>query len=201
MVKLSSMSRGAETKEMILKAALDFTSRWGLESLSIGELAKKVGMSKSGLFGHFNSKEKLQTMVLDYASTNFVNEVLLPAFKSPRGIPRIEATVENWYAWMDKQHTGGCPFAAAAFEYDDRPGAVQDHLRKYLDEMINSFVRSAEIAVEVGHFKKDTDCKEFAFRFYSYLLGLHLYDRLLKEDQALELHKKAFHDLMSNYLV
>lgn len=156
-------------------------------------------MSKSGLFGHFNSKEKLQMMVLDYAANNFVTEVLLPAYKESKGIPRIEATVQNWYKWMAKQHAGGCPFAAAAFEYDDRPGPVQDHLRSYLDDMINSFVRSAEIAVEEGHFKKNTDCREFAYRFYSFLLGLHLFDRLLKDKKSFSYHQKAFEDLITSY--
>lgn len=199
MVKYSSMSKGADTKELILKTALDFASRWGLEALSIGELAKKVGMSKSGLFGHFNSKEKLQMMVLDYAANHFVEAVLLPAYKDPRGIPRIEGTVDNWYRWIEKQNEGGCPFVAAAFEYDDRPGQVQDHLRNHLDTMINSFVRSAEIAVEEGHFRKDTNCREFAYRFYSYLLGLHLYQKLLHSENAFEYHKNAFKDLLDKY--
>lgn len=193
------MSKGADTKELILKTALDFASRWGLEALSIGELAKKVGMSKSGLFGHFNSKEKLQMMVLDYAANHFVEAVLLPAYKDPRGIPRIEGTVDNWYRWIEKQNEGGCPFVAAAFEYDDRPGQVQDHLRNHLDTMINSFVRSAEIAVEEGHFRKDTNCREFAYRFYSYLLGLHLYQKLLHSENAFEYHKNAFKDLLDKY--
>jgi AcrR family transcriptional regulator len=201
MVKYGPMSKGADTKELILKTALDFASRWGLEALSIGELAKKVGMSKSGLFGHFNSKEKLQMMVLDYASNHFVEAVLLPAYKKERGIPRIEATVANWYRWIEKQNEGGCPFVAAAFEYDDRPGQVQDHLRSHLDTMINSFVRSAEIAVEEGHFKADTDCREFAYRFYSFLLGLHLYSKLLKDESAFDFHKSAFEDLLSKYRV
>jgi len=70
------MSKGIDTKETILKAALDLTSKFGLESLSIGELAKSVGMSKSGLFGHFKSKEKLQIMVMDYAAENFTKQVI-----------------------------------------------------------------------------------------------------------------------------
>ena len=199
MVKYGSMSKGADTKDLILRTALDFASRCGLEALSIGELAKKVGMSKSGLFGHFNSKEKLQMMVLDYAANDFVQAVLLPAYKEPRGIPRIEATVANWYRWIEKQHSGGCPFVAAAFEYDDRPGQVQDHLRLHLSTMINSFATSANIAVEEGHFRKGIDSKEFAYRFYSYLLGLHLYSKLLKDNKAFEYHKHSFEDLLANY--
>ncbi len=199
MVKYGSMSKGADTKDLILRTALDFASRCGLEALSIGELAKKVGMSKSGLFGHFNSKEKLQMMVLDYAANDFVQAVLLPAYKEPRGIPRIEATVANWYKWIESQLSGGCPFVAAAFEYDDRPGQVQDHLRKHLGTMINSFAKSAEIAKEEGHFSSDVNAQEFAYRFYSFLLGLHLYSKLLKDQNAFDYHKSAFEDLISKY--
>ena len=89
------MTKRSSTKEIILKTALDLTSRFGLESLSIGELAKTVGMSKSGLFGHFKSKERLQIMVMDYAAENFVLQVIKPAIKEQRGLPRLKAMMEN----------------------------------------------------------------------------------------------------------
>ncbi len=186
----------SETKELILKTALDFSSKLGLESLSIGTLAKKVGMSKSGLFGHFNSKEKLQTMVLDYAAENFIAHVFLPAFKEPRGLPRLEAIVKNWMSWSDKYFTGGCPLISAGFEYDDRPGEVRNIITKYQDQMIKSFERTAMQAIEEGHFKSDIEPHQFAFEFYSLMLGYHLYHRLLKEGDARGLHRKSFDDLI-----
>lgn len=191
------MSKGNETKELILKAALDFSSKLGLESLSIGELAKKVGMSKSGLFGHFNSKEKLQMMVIDYAAKNYTENVFIPAFKKERGIPRIYAIVENWHKWSGKYFTGGCPFVAAAFEYDDRPGMVRDHIRAHQTSMLDSFEKAAKIAVDEGHFKKDLDCKGFAFEFYSYMLGYHLYSRLLRDEEAKLRHSEAVESLIT----
>ncbi len=191
------MTKGNETKELILKAALDFSSKLGLESLSIGELAKRVGMSKSGLFGHFNSKEKLQKMVIDYAAKNYTENVFLPAFKKPRGIPRILAIVETWHKWSGKYFTGGCPFVAAAFEYDDRPGPVRDHIRHHQSTMIGSFEKAAQIAVDEGHFKKDLDVKAFAFEFYSYMLGYHLYSRLLRDEVAKERHIETVDGLIA----
>lgn len=191
------MAKGNETRENILKAALDFSSKLGLESLSIGELAKRVGMSKSGLFGHFNSKEKLQMMVIDYAAQNFTDHVFVPAFKKERGISRILAVADNWHRWSGKYFTGGCPFVAAAFEYDDRPGVVRDHIRKHQATMLHSFERAAEIAIEEGQFKRELDCKGFAFEFYSYMLGYHLYSRLMRDEEALLRHNEAVEALIA----
>lgn len=190
------MTRGRETKEAILKAALDFSSKLGLENLSIGELAKKVGMSKSGLFGHFNSKEKLQITVLDYAAKNFTENVFLPAFKVPRGVPRIRAIVNNWHNWSGQFFTGGCPFVAAAFEFDDRPGAIRDRIIFHQQTMIDSFAKAATIAIEEKHFRNDVDPKQFAYEFYSLLLGHHLFNRLLKSQDAKDRFNLAFDNLI-----
>src|SRR5690606_21277242 len=103
------MTKGIATKENIIQAAFDFTSRFGLESLSIGELAKKVGMSKSGLFGHFHSKEALQMKVLDYAAQTYIHNVVKPALKSPRGKERIYALASQWQKWATSKLAGGCP--------------------------------------------------------------------------------------------
>ncbi len=142
------MSKSVSTKENILKVALDLTSKFGLESLSIGELAKSVGMSKSGLFGHFKSKEKLQIMVMDYAADNFTKQVILPAIKEERGTARIESMMRNWKAWSGSYMAGGCPFLSSIVEFDDRPGKVRDHIKLLQARMIGTFERAIEIAQE-----------------------------------------------------
>lgn len=192
------MSKGITTKENIIHAAFDFTSRFGLESLSIGELAKLVGMSKSGLFGHFNSKEVLQMKVLDYAADNFVRNVVKPAVKAPRGQERIYALAQHWQKWASSKLAGGCPIIAATVEYDDRPGKIRDYLQTLQGEMINTFSRAAKIAVEEGEFKKDLDTEQFAYEFYANMMAFHVFTRLLRDRTAKQRFQTTLDQLIAN---
>lgn len=192
------MSKGITTKENIIHAAFDFTSRFGLESLSIGELAKLVGMSKSGLFGHFNSKEVLQMKVLDYAADNFIRNVVKPAVKAPRGQERIYALAQHWQKWASSKLAGGCPIIAATVEYDDRPGKIRDYLQTLQGEMINTFSRAAKIAVEEGEFKKDLDTEQFAYEFYANMMAFHVFTRLLRDRTAKQRFQTTLDQLIEN---
>ena len=116
------MSKGDDTRRAILAEALDLTSEVGLEGLTIGVLAKLVGMSKSGLYAHFASKEELQVAVLEAAAGLFREQVFEPAKRQPRGLPRIQALFDRWLDWSATVLSGGCPFIAASTEFDDRPG-------------------------------------------------------------------------------
>src|ERR1051326_5790937 len=114
------MMKGAETKETILTEAIAIASKVGLEGLSIGNLAKASGLSKSGLFAHFNSLENLQLAVLQKAADKFVEVVIAPALKKPRGSPRVKALIDNMLAWTNANFMpGGCIFISAANEFDD----------------------------------------------------------------------------------
>ena len=192
------MSKGFETKEKILKVALDLTSKFGLESLSIGDLAKSVGMSKSGLFGHFKSKEKLQIMVLDYASENFIQRVIVPALKKDRGIARLEEMMVCWKSWSGSYMAGGCPFLSSIVEFDDRPGKVRDHLQKLQAAMILTFERTIRISIEEGHISRNATEKQIAFEFYSHMIGFHIYSRLLNDKDAEKLFLAAFHRILKD---
>ena len=189
----------SESKEKILNVALGLSSKFGLVNLSIGELAKVVGMSKSGLFGHFKSKEALQKMVLDFAAHHFINTVVKPALKKERGIPRLEAIVENWITWSLEAHLGGCPIVTAAIEFDDRPGALRDHVQFLKTEMIKGFEKTTKIAVIEGHLDKNLDCEQFVFELYSLMIGFHIYGRLMNEEMAKEKFKKSFKGLISRH--
>src|SRR5687768_8025264 len=123
------MSKGEETRREILGSALSLASEVGLEGLSIGLLAGRVGMSKSGLFAHFESKERLQVAVLEEATRRFVDLVVAPALRAPRGKPRVVALLERWLSWSQQDFMpGGCIFLSASGELDDRPGPARDAL-------------------------------------------------------------------------
>lgn len=191
------MGKGDETKQQILEQAMNQASMFGLEGLSIGGLAKDLGMSKSGLFAHFQSKENLQIETIELAASVFTDAVVRPALKAPRGEPRVVALYEHWLEWATHGGLeGGCIFVNSASEFDDRPGAVRDALAKTQRDWTDVLARAARIAVEEGHFRSDLDEHEFAFSAYSLMLGAHLYARLLRDDEALIRARRAFERLL-----
>jgi AcrR family transcriptional regulator len=191
------MGKGEQTRERIVDQALRLASRDGLEGLTLGSLAAELELSKSGLFAHFGSKEELQLQVLQEIVTRFKETVVLPAFKAPRGEPRIRAMFENWLKWgKDPSLPGGCPMVAAAVELDDRPGAARDFLVAAKKDLVATLVKSARIAVEAGHFRPDLDCEQFAFELDSLYLGFHHARRLLQDEKAEAKLRAAFEQLL-----
>jgi AcrR family transcriptional regulator len=191
-------TKSANTKALILDTAVKIASREGIEGLTIGELAKAVGMSKSGLFAHFGGKDQLQIEVLKQATETFVNVVMRPAFKAPRGEPRIREMFKNWLAHLndESQLPGGSILIAASIELDDRPGAVRDFAQKAQKDLIANVERAAQMAVEEGHFRHDLDVEQFAWSMYSFVLGYHHFKRMLEDPKA-ELHlKRSFKGLL-----
>ena len=193
------MSKGADTRDAIVQEAMRTASQIGLEGLSIGQLAGQLGLSKSGLFAHFKSKENLQIQVLDGAVELFVDRVVRPAITRPRGEPRVVALFENWLRWASRPALpGGCIFVGAATEFDDRPGPVRVHLVEAQRAWLGTLTRAAQIAIEEGHFRADLDPEQFAYHLYSLLLGGHLYNRLLEDDRALERAHAGFGVLLND---
>lgn len=176
------MSKGEETREAIVSEAMRVASQIGLEGLSIGTLAASLGLSKSGLFAHFKSKENLQMQVLTGAAALFIRTVVRPAMQHPRGEPRVVALFENWMRWASRPALpGGCIFVAAATEFDDRPGPVRAHLIATQRDWMQTLARAAQIAQEEGHFRADLDCGQFAFHLYALMLGGHHHSRLMQD--------------------
>src|SRR5690606_42123907 len=118
----------AATRDVILDSAYALAREGALEALSIGTLASSGGMSKSGVFAHFGSREDLQLAVLDVGKDRFIADVLVPAVKQPRALPRRRAIVANWIAWVHR-YQRGCLLLSAVSEYDGRGGALRDALR------------------------------------------------------------------------
>ena len=191
------MSKGEHTRQAIIDEAMRMASTLGLEALSIGTLAQSTGLSKSGLFAHFGSKEKLQIQVLEAAAEVFVREIVLPAIREPAGEPRVKALFHNWLRWATGDVLpGGCLFVTAAAEFDDRPGSVHDTLVRTQRDWNQTLRRAAEIAIREGHFRPDVDAGLFAFSAYGVMLSAHHYHRLLAQPDAMSYAERAFEKLL-----
>src|SRR6266540_2831671 len=129
------MSKGRETKESILDAAVQVASRLGFTGLTIGQLAEETGMSKSGLFAHFRSKEQLQLQTLEHARTLFTDAVIRPALSVTRGEKRVRELFDRWLDWESDALQGGCIFVTGSIEYDDRP---LTHTRVAFEALLDS---------------------------------------------------------------
>jgi AcrR family transcriptional regulator len=192
------MSKGERTREAILGHALDLASVVGLEGLSIGALASHSGLSKSGLFAHFGSKEALQLATLKAASNTFVAEVMAPARAKPQGVERLRAIFENWLAWTER-HDGGCLFVTAAVELDDRSGPARDYLVGMQRSWLSALARQATHAARQGELRADLDGEQFAFEMYGIYLGYHNARRLQRDPDAQRRARIAFDALLQNY--
>jgi AcrR family transcriptional regulator len=191
------MSKGEETRERILDRAFRMATRDGLGGLSIGTLADELGMSKSGLFAHFGSKEDLQIEVLRAASQRFEEYVWRPALKAPRGEPRVRKLLERWMSWINEPSLpGGCIFVAAAAELDDKDGRPREYLVSEQKKLCAAIAKAARLAAEEGHFRADLDWDQFAFDAYSVVLGYNYQRRLMRDPKAETRARRALERLL-----
>jgi AcrR family transcriptional regulator len=192
------MGKGEETRTQILERALALASTEGLGGISIGALARDVGLSMSGLFAHFGSKEDLQLEVLRTAVERFVETVVRPALARPRGAPRVRGLFEGWLAWSRAAFLpGGCLFVASANELDDQPGPLRDFLVRAQRDWVATLATAARLAVAEGHFRADVDPQQFAQDLWGLLLSQHFFERLLRDDQAATRSRASFERLMA----
>tara|TARA_B110000196_G_C21064846_1_gene624309 strand:+ start:615 stop:1235 length:621 start_codon:yes stop_codon:yes gene_type:complete len=193
------MTKGAETKAAILQQAISMASVYGLEGLTIGRLATETRMSKSGLFGHFGSKEALQFAVLDTVIKDFSLRVVQPARKELTGKIQLKKLFTNWTQWISiDQRSGGCPLIAAAMELDDRPGELRDYLAKQQVEWLDCVRRMAQKAVSEDSLQIELDTRQFAFEFHGIGLSLNFSLRLLDDEEAPQRAYTAFAKLIQN---
>ena len=193
------MRKGEETKAGVLDVALALASEVGLEQVTIGKLADRVGMSKSGLFAHFSSKENLQVQVLGEAISRFVEQVVAPSLRKSRGEPRVRALFDHWLVWSKADFMpGGCIFIAAAVELDDKPGPARDLLVSSQKDWLEVLAGAARIAIAEKHFRKTVDPQQFAHEVYSLAYGHHFIQRLLEDPRAEERTRAAFERLLDD---
>src|ERR1700688_1025042 len=135
---LRRQAKGLRTREAILARAVDIASAEGLEGLTVGSLAEQLGMSKSGLFAHFGSKEELQLATIEVARQIFIDKVTRPAIAAPRGMPRLWGLINLWLVLVEKRvFSGGCFFSAASFEFDSKRGVVHDRIAAIMREWMD----------------------------------------------------------------
>jgi AcrR family transcriptional regulator len=185
------MAKGATTRSRILDRAFRLAGRYGIEGVTLGTLAADLGLSKSGLFAHFSSKEELSVEVLRTTAERFAEQVIKPALRAPRGEPRVRQLFENWLAWLhDPALPGGCPIVAASVELDDKPGPPRDLLVKIQRDLAATLTKAASLAVAEGHFRPDLDADLFGYELLGIMLACHHRLRLLRDDRA-ALHARA----------
>lgn len=193
------MTKGDDTKSAVLGSAIGLASTLGLEGVTIGKLAEHVGMSKSGLFAHFSSKENLQVAILDEAIARFAQLVVFPALKRPRGEARLRALFENWLGWSQQAFMpGGCIFVSASVELDDRPGPARDRLVASQKDWVDTLAHAAEIAIAEKQFRSDLDCEQLAHEMFSIAYGYHFLRRLRSPAEAEKRAWTAFERLLSD---
>ncbi|MEY9927086.1 AcrR family transcriptional regulator [Catenulispora sp. GP43] len=191
------MSKGEETRRQVLEAAVEVAASSGLASLTIGSLAERTGMSKSGLFAHFKSKEALQVQVLEFASEAFVEDVVRPALSAPRGEKRIATLFESWLA-VSRDGTAECLFVSAAWEYDDQPGPVRDRLVRMHLDFNDSVAQMFRTGIAEGFFAAGADPEQFAHDLHGIMLIYFQAHRLLGDARAEERARNAFSRLIES---
>lgn len=188
------MSKGEATKEAILDEAARLARTVGLGGMTIGALAARTHLSKSGLYAHFRSKESLQLQLLEHAKARYVAEVITPALTAPRGEPRVRALFDSWLRWDSAP--GGCIFTAAASEVDDQPGPVRDRVVRDQRDWLGTIAEVFRTGIAEGQFRADADPEQFAFELEGVMLSFHLTSRLLGEPRAESRARHAFEELL-----
>ncbi|MBI4998990.1 MAG: TetR/AcrR family transcriptional regulator [Rhodocyclales bacterium] len=191
------MSKGEETRAAILDAALAQASEAGFESLTIGTLAERTGLSKSGLFAHFGSREELQVAAVESAAARFTATVFVPALKAKRGLPRMRALFEGWLDWTTRNGLTGCPMQAAAVEFDDRPGQVREAVLAHYKRLEQELGRAVELAIEQGHLRADLDVEQFVFDMLGVIFAYYHSARLFRREEAVARARKGFERLIA----
>jgi len=185
------------TRDRILDAGLDLLSASGFAGVTIGVLANHVGMSKSGLFAHFKSKEDIDIALLERMVDVAHKHVVVPAMRAQEGLSRLTALVENWFGWSTKAGlVGGCPAAAGMFELDDVEGRVREkllELEKQWNEMLKQFIAES---IATGDLRQDLDIDQFIWELMGFYLNHHASRRFMRNRDANMRARKAFQGLI-----
>jgi AcrR family transcriptional regulator len=185
-------TKGERTKEAILDTAAALATQEGLDSLSIGRLAEATGMSKSGLFAHFGSKEELQLATVDHASDVFVAAVIAPARAAPTGIARVWALCNGMIDYTEQQvFPGGCFFACTSFEFNNKPGAVRDKIAEMLGSWMSYLEHAVEQAQDAGELDPQLSARETAFQLDAFAQAANAQFQLFRNPRVFDEARRA----------
>lgn len=193
------LHKGQQTKAAIVDAALQLAAQIGLEGLSIGALADATGMSKSGVFAHFGSREELQISVIHEYHQRFEQEVFYPAMAQERGLPRLTALFDRWIQRTSIELDSGCIYISGAVEFDDRPGPVRDALANSVRTWHAAMRRAIVQCKECGQLRAGTDELQMLFEIHGLILALHYEARFLQTPDSIERAHQGFGNILARY--
>lgn len=193
------LHKGQQTKAVIIEAALGLATHIGLEGLSIGALADVTGMSKSGVFAHFGSREELQISVIREYHTRFEQEVFFPAMNAPRGVGRLRAMFDNWMKRTSIELDSGCIYISGAVEFDDRTGPVRDALANSVLTWLAAIKRAIEQCKECGELQPTVDPEQMLFEIHGLILALHYEARFLRTPGSIKRAVGGFNSILQRY--
>jgi AcrR family transcriptional regulator len=188
-------TKGERTRHAILEVAAALATEEGLAPLSIGRLAEASGMSKSGLFAHFGSKEELQLATVDYAASVFADEVIAPARAAPRGLARVWALCDHMIDYSERQvFPGGCFFAATSVEFNNRPGPVRDRIAELIRTWLSYLEHAVEQAQEAGELDRSVSAREVAFQLDAFAQAANVQYQLFRDETVFADARRAIRD-------
>jgi AcrR family transcriptional regulator len=194
-------SAAVNTRDRILSDGVDLLSQVGLAGVTLGMLAEKVGLSKSGLFAHFLSKTEVQIAILNQAADVANAHVVAPAMQVSVGLPRLRTLVNRWLGWTTRAGLpGGCPIVAAMFEVDDIEGDVRDMVSQLEASWRALLTGLVQEAVEHGHLRHDLDVDQFVWELCGIYLSHHASWRFIRDPECDARAAKAFESLVGNAL-
>ena len=195
-------TKGERTRHAILTTAADLATQEGLEALSIGRLAEATGMSKSGLFAHFGSKEELQIATVEHAASLVVDQVIAPARSAPRGLPRVWALCDHKLRYLEQQlFPGGCFFAATSVEFSHRPGPVRDRIEEMLRSWLSYLEHAVETAQHNGELDTSLSAREITFELDSFAVAANFQFHLFGNPVVFEQARRATRERLESLRV
>ncbi len=185
---------GERTRSAILRAAASMATVDGLEGLSIGNLAAAIGMSKSGLYAHFGSKQELQLATVEEAGRIFQEEVVQPALAAPPGLAQLAAVCEAFFEHLQRRtFPGGCFMASAALEMGTRPGPVKELVAAFQAQFVGLIRGFAATALDQHELPASDDPDRLAFELNGIILAADASFVLHDDPAVLDLARQVVH--------